>query len=177
MFENHCRQPLRLFRPDVNFDHHAAFEQLAKHLTGVLHPAPFFSFCQENKSLTSPNQILICSTTMSIITTPETTRNRTSWGRASEVSTFTLFGTLTILMGAPLLVLYFYLAAFYYHCSLLAPLIALWKGELSITLPTLTREGSLLVLIWLALQLGLSLSRCPSHKILPAIEAERPKER
>lgn len=90
-----------------------------------------------------------------------------TWGRASEVSTTTLTGTLVILFGSPFLVLYFYIAAFSYHCSLIAPIVALWNGELAIHWPTFTKEGVYLVLSWLMLQLGLSLLPDILHKWIP----------
>lgn len=90
-----------------------------------------------------------------------------SWGRASEVSKFTSIGTVCILAGTPLLVLYFYISAFAYNCSLLAPLIALWEGKLSLKLPSLTRDGIVLLIAWISLQIGLALAPDFVHKFLP----------
>lgn len=106
---------------------------------------------------------------------PSAHSQKAIWGRASEVSLWTSIGTVCILAGTPLLVLYFYISAFYYGCSLLAPLEALWEGNLDIAFPTLTRQGTFLLVGWIALQLALAIAPDLLHRFIPGYRGGKKK--
>lgn len=107
--------------------------------------------------------------------TTSTLSQKTIWGRASEVSLWTSIGTVCILAGTPLLVLYFYISAFFYGCSLLAPLEALWEGNLDFEFPRLDSHAFLLLLGWIALQLVLAIVPDLLHRFIPGYRGGKKK--
>ncbi len=86
------------------------------------------------------------------------TSNKT-WGRASEVSLPTLLGCLFLFIATPLLVYYFYISAFFFNCSLIAPLQVIMHDTSSFLalIPYPTFTAGTLFLIWFGLQIGLAL--------------------
>lgn len=92
------------------------------------------------------------------------------WGRAWEISNFTLISTLLIITTTPLLVFYFYFACTYFQGSLLEPITVLLTqpGALWQLLPSLNTSALQVYAIWFALQLVLAVF-LPDlfHKFLP----------
>ncbi len=88
------------------------------------------------------------------------------WGRASVVSLPTFLVTLLLLIFAPLLVVYFYISAFYFNCSLTAPIEAILNGETN-HFPTLSLNAAALWGVWLTLQILLAMLPDRLHKWIP----------
>lgn len=72
------------------------------------------------------------------------------WGRASSASKSVLFSCLAIFVFSPLLVLYFYISAFHYDCSLIEPLKDI-KALLN-HLPQFSSQALLILTLWVGLQ-------------------------
>lgn len=95
-----------------------------------------------------------------------------TWGRASQVSTSAFLGSLFLLTLSPFLVFYFYISAFYFDCSLIAPLQALYVREISFSefvgmFPPLSLDAVVLFAIWLVLQMSLAAMPDVLHKVFP----------
>lgn len=92
------------------------------------------------------------------------------WGRAWEISHFTLLSTLLIIATTPLLVFYFYFACTFFQGSLLGPITFLIyeKGSLFDLLPSLNIQAVKIYGIWFTLQVILAVF-LPDilHKLLP----------
>ncbi len=54
------------------------------------------------------------------------------WGRAWNATISSTLGSVFLFLTAPLMVLYFYISAFYFDCSLSAPIEALFSQKLTI---------------------------------------------
>lgn len=97
------------------------------------------------------------------------------WGRASRVSILTLISCLLILMTTPLLVFYFYIAAFHFDCSLVAPIDAVLTGKLSISslfslFPKVSLPAAGGVLLWIGFQVVLALMPDYLHHVIPSYQ-------
>src|SRR5580704_14518211 len=80
------------------------------------------------------------------------------WGRAWVVEMGTFLSCLLIMLFTPLIVLYFYLSAFNYDCSLSAPMIDIIAGNISFRglwemLPQFSMASLWIFAIWFGLQL------------------------
>lgn len=100
-------------------------------------------------------------------------KNLGQWGRAWQVSLQTVMYLLLLITTTPLLVLYYYLSAFSFDCSLLAPLSALFSGELTFSalwsmLPTFSLDAVYIFGVWFGLQLFLAWIPDGLHKICSA---------
>lgn len=97
------------------------------------------------------------------------------WGRASSVRFGTLMGCLSIMLFTPLLVIYFYIAAFHFNCSLLAPLEFISAGGLSTVnvltfIPEITAVSFGLFLSWVAFQATLAILPDVLHRLIPSYQ-------
>ena len=92
-----------------------------------------------------------------------------NWGRAGErVSSLNVASCLALFLLSPILVFYFYVTAFHFQGDLLAPLQALYRGELSFgALPPFKIEALGLFLGWLAFQVVLARLPDKLHKLIP----------
>lgn len=93
------------------------------------------------------------------------------WGRACFVEIQTIVGCLAIFTLSPLLVIYYYLVAFNFEGSLLAPLTALYSGELSFQnlwdkMPSFSYKALYIFAFWFGLQLFLSFVPDYLHRFL-----------
>ena len=98
-----------------------------------------------------------------------------TWGRATRVNFLTALGTFAILTTTPFVVFYFYIAAFYYDCSLMAPLEALYTHQTTFMemlhlLPPFSWMAVGLYAFWLSLQIVLATLPDLLHKIIPAYQ-------
>lgn len=84
-----------------------------------------------------------------------------TWGRASDVSLGTLFGCIAIFALSPLLVFYFYISAFEFDASLIAPLQNAWT---LFPLPSLS--ALLIVSLWILFQGLLAILPDIFHKFI-----------
>lgn len=98
-----------------------------------------------------------------------------TWGRAWSASLTSVLGCLALLTLSPLLVAYFFISAFFYDCSLTAPLQAVLNNSITVTeliglipSPSLYTLG--IVSIWLGLQLALAFAPDYLHRIIPAYQ-------
>jgi len=82
-----------------------------------------------------------------------------NWGRAWETTWLSLFSTIALLITAPMMVLYFFIACVHFKGSLIAPAYALATGEASLSalLPSFDLGICALYLGWFAFQLLLYL--------------------
>lgn len=87
-----------------------------------------------------------------------TTNTSATWGRASKASFYTTLNCLGLLIGTPLTVLYFYVSAFMFDCSLLAPIQAFMAGSLSFRemLPPFSLKALTLLFGWITFQVVLA---------------------
>lgn len=97
------------------------------------------------------------------------------WGRASTVGFKTWLGCLSIMLFTPLLVVYFYVAAFHFNCSLLAPLEFIFAGGLNSTsilefLPSITFGACAIFLVWVSFQAILAILPDFMHKLIPSYQ-------
>ncbi len=88
------------------------------------------------------------------------------WGRSWIATTASTVSCLLIFLFSPILVMYFYIAAFHFNASLLAPL-ELSFAELWQLTPNFTWDAFIILAVWFALQLVLALVPDGLHKILP----------
>jgi 7-dehydrocholesterol reductase len=84
------------------------------------------------------------------------------WGRASQVSLPTFLSCLALLTTSPLIVFYFYIVAFHFECSLLAPAQTWWQGEMTLSeftslIPKPSLIGVGICAIWMSLQVVLAI--------------------
>lgn len=98
-----------------------------------------------------------------------------TWGRAWKVGAWTLSSCIGLLVFSPLMVLYFYVAAFYYDGALSAPLIDLMSGNISLAtlwkqLPSFSLAALGIITFWLVLQLVLAILPDNIHKYIPAYQ-------
>jgi len=97
------------------------------------------------------------------------------WGRASTTGFGTLIGCLAIMLFTPLLVVYFYISAFHFNCSLIAPIEFILSGGLNRVnvlsfLPAVTAASFALYLIWTAFQAALAIIPDVLHKLIPTYQ-------
>lgn len=93
------------------------------------------------------------------------------WGRAWQVRLQTLLYCSLIMTTTPLMVLYFYLAAFFYDCSLVKPVLQLFSGEVTLSglwakLPSFSIQALVIFSTWFALQIFLAWIPDVFHKKL-----------
>jgi 7-dehydrocholesterol reductase len=106
---------------------------------------------------------------------PDIYQIKKGWGRASTVGFKTLLGCFCIMLFTPLMVVYFYIAAFHFNCSLLAPIQFVASGGLELLsladfLPSLTLFSFAIFFTWLLFQAILALLPDKLHKIIPSYE-------
>lgn len=83
------------------------------------------------------------------------TATQGQWGRAWKVNPLTLLNCAAIFLFTPFIALYFFISAFYFNCSLMAPLTAspqLWWNKL----PPFSWTACAFILGWLGFQLLLA---------------------
>jgi len=102
------------------------------------------------------------------------------WGRVEKSRFATSLGALLIMLVTPLLAFYFYIVAFSFDCSLSAPIIGLWQGEIGIqelweALPSFSFGAWKIVGLWLLMQLVLALVPDILHLFLPRYRGGRIK--
>lgn len=85
-----------------------------------------------------------------------------TWGRSAKVNWSTFLGCLALFIFSPMMVLYFYIAAFHFDGSLQMPLQAIWEY-----LPPFSLAAIPLLAIWLALQIILALLPDKLHRLFP----------
>jgi 7-dehydrocholesterol reductase len=88
------------------------------------------------------------------------------WGRAWSSDLTSFLGCFLVMLFSPLMALYFYISAFYYDCSLIAPISAWISGHFDFSLPTFTTDALLLIAIWLSLQVFLAIIPDKLHEYL-----------
>lgn len=98
-----------------------------------------------------------------------------NWGRAWEVKLPTLLSCVLLITFSPLLVFYFYITAYDFDCSLIAPIQAAINGTLSfVNLAAMLPDFSVSVvgffIIWLILQVVLALIPDTLHRFLPTYQ-------
>ena len=84
-----------------------------------------------------------------------------TWGRASDVSLGTLLGCITLFVFSPLLVFYFYISAFDFNASLIAPLQNNWR---SFPLPSIS--ALTIITLWILFQALLAVIPDYCHRYL-----------
>ena len=94
------------------------------------------------------------------------------WGRAWYVEGWTFFSCLMIFLFSPLLVLYFYLAAYHYQASLLEPIYQLFTGQATLRglwemLPGFSASAAGILGVWLSFQIALALLPDVMHRWVP----------
>lgn len=102
------------------------------------------------------------------------------WGRAWQASWPSVLGCLSLLVFSPFLVGYFLISAFYFECSLIAPVEALFKGDISIAnlitmIPFPTSTTWSIVTIWVVLQGVLAFLPDVIHRLVPAYQGGKLK--
>lgn len=112
---------------------------------------------------------------MSIELKIENPAEKTSWGRAWNASVATTLGCLFLLVSTPFTVLYFYICAFHFDCSLVSPLQMLLEGnlhfaELLTLAPPFSMNALFLFIGWVAFQVVLAIIPDQIHKILPGYQ-------
>lgn len=112
---------------------------------------------------------------MSINANPEGIAINHKWGRAWQASVPAFLGCLLLLTTAPFLVLYFYIAAFYFDCSLIAPIQGLYYQELRFSdfigmLPSFSFDAVLILGIWITLQIVLAAAPDILHRFIPSYQ-------
>lgn len=93
------------------------------------------------------------------------------WGRAWAVELKTTLSCLLILAFTPMMVLYFYICAFNYECSLIAPIGGLISGNISLKdfremMPQFSTHTLQIYAIWIGLQLALFILPDFIHRIV-----------
>lgn len=88
------------------------------------------------------------------------------WGRAWNSDLTSVLSCLSLMVFSPILALYFYISAFYYDCSLVAPFNDWMVGNLKFNFPTLTKEAILLSSVWFFIQITLALAPDRLHDYL-----------
>lgn len=93
------------------------------------------------------------------------------WGRAWAVELRTFLGCLLILTLSPLMVMYFYICAFSYDCSLTGPIYDILNGNLTRAaiwekLPHFSMQALAIFALWLGLQLVLAIIPDFVHRIV-----------
>lgn len=93
------------------------------------------------------------------------------WGRALGADLGTWVGCLLVLTMTPLLVLYFYVAAFGYEASLLGPIQGILSGTLTFgdlweQLPAPSASAFIVAGVWLAIQVVLAIVPDVLHKMI-----------
>lgn len=101
--------------------------------------------------------------------------NNKIWGRASEVSLSSFLSCLVLLTTSPLLVFYFYLSAFHFDCSLIAPIEAIYANKISLSslfllVPLPSFQAIALFGLWLLLQVVLAIIPDYLHRIIPSYQ-------
>lgn len=89
------------------------------------------------------------------------------WGRSSSVSSFTNLCCLSILIATPLLVIYFYLSAFYNSASLWG----VWNQAIPFVYPSVSTL--LLFFGWILFQVALYLVPDRLHRLVPGYQGGR----
>lgn len=102
------------------------------------------------------------------------------WGRAWSISLFDFLGCLALLVFSPFVVLYFYISAFSYNGSLVAPIQAWLSGELTLSdvwikLPSFSSKALTIIGIWFVLQVLLALIPDKLHTIFPNYQGGKQK--
>lgn len=92
------------------------------------------------------------------------------WGRVWQANIMNALGNLSIILVTPCIVFYFYIAAFFFNCSLVVPIQELLAGrfgwaQLHASLPQFSWNAAYIVAIWLSLQLALACLPDYLHKI------------
>jgi 7-dehydrocholesterol reductase len=98
--------------------------------------------------------------------------NNKIWGRASQVSLISFLGSLSLLLFSPFLVAYFVISAFFFDCSLLAPLLSLYQKKNSLSnlftlIPFPSFYTAAIYASWLTLQVVLALTPDLLHRFIP----------
>ncbi|XP_077993488.1 7-dehydrocholesterol reductase-like [Glandiceps talaboti] len=95
------------------------------------------------------------------------------WGRAWEVDWVSSLGVLSLLIFAPVLVLYFFVSCDKYQCALSGPVVDLYSGKASLydlwmMTPSMTIKAWKVGLTWLIFQICLNCLPDVLHYILPS---------
>ncbi len=96
-------------------------------------------------------------------------KNTGNWGRAWETNWLSLFSTIFLLMAAPLLVVYFYVACVHFQGSLWEPIPALFLGKMAVAslLPVFDLQAVWIFAVWFALQVVLYFLPDYLHRVIP----------
>lgn len=94
------------------------------------------------------------------------------WGRASSVSIPTLLSCLGIMIFTPFMVLYFYIAAFHFNCSLLGPISSFSTNSFDFSkyLPQMTMGAFVIFSVWVVLQGVLAIIPDKMHRIISSYQ-------
>lgn len=93
------------------------------------------------------------------------------WGRAWQVSLQTWLSCFLLLIFSPVLVFYFYIVAFHFDCSLVAPIQSVWLGTMNLSdiaswIPQPTFAAFAIVTIWFSFQVILAIIPDLIHRLI-----------
>ncbi|MBA2726573.1 MAG: hypothetical protein H0U49_00165 [Parachlamydiaceae bacterium] len=95
------------------------------------------------------------------------------WGRAWKADLISYITAIAILIVVPVVVFYFYIAAFYFNCELATPALGLFQGTLSFKdvwrmVPNFSWSAVGIVFCWIAFQAMLACIPDYLHRIIPS---------